>query len=271
MSERLLPFNASSLEQVLEEVIAARINAIPLPINTLWRPATCPSALLPWLAWALSVETWESDWPDEIKRAVIAGSMVQHRHKGSVAAVRQALDEVGVPIRLIEWFEVGGQPHTFQVEMNAVTHWIDNGQAIDPDIYHTIPALIDSVKPLRSHYRMRINIAAANSLGLANHARQFALLRGRLPLIIPLQAALGFATAVRRPSAYVSHSLILSNPTGLSRLAPLAFSIPLQAVLHKRLQQYAYLTPRVLPTITLLIHLPIRSMTTQVLSMTISL
>jgi P2-related tail formation protein len=50
----LLPPNVSGLERALEQA-SARVGDIPVPIDPLWNPATCPARLLPWLAWALSV------------------------------------------------------------------------------------------------------------------------------------------------------------------------------------------------------------------------
>ena len=50
----LLPPNRTKLEQALERA-TARLGAVPVPIKDLWNPWRCPVALLPWLAWSLSV------------------------------------------------------------------------------------------------------------------------------------------------------------------------------------------------------------------------
>ncbi len=115
MSETLLPPNATAQETALEGAIA-RIGEVSVPLRDLWNPQTCPVALLPWLAWALSVDEWESDWPEAIKRSVIAGSMEIHRHKGTPWAVEQALILAGMPFaRVQEWFEYAGTPGHFKV------------------------------------------------------------------------------------------------------------------------------------------------------------
>lgn len=96
MSTSLLPPNASSLERALEAVAAERIEAIEVErLRALWTPADCPAPLLPWLAWALSVDEWDGAWPEATQRAVIAASIDVHRHKGTVAAVRRALAAAG--------------------------------------------------------------------------------------------------------------------------------------------------------------------------------
>lgn len=68
-------------------------------------PATCPAALLDWLAFQKSVDTWQEDWPVERKRAVIAASPEVHRLKGTRKAVRLALEALGVPSTIKEWWE----------------------------------------------------------------------------------------------------------------------------------------------------------------------
>lgn len=59
----LLPPNATELERALELLIDARIGDISTPLRDLWSAENCPEALLPWLAWALSVDQWSADWP----------------------------------------------------------------------------------------------------------------------------------------------------------------------------------------------------------------
>lgn len=94
MSEALLPPNAS----VLDRAIAS---AVQLPaeltgdIGVVGRVADCPEGLLPWQAWAMSVDNWDPEWPVQVKRASIAASVGVHRSKGTVAAIRRALVAAG--------------------------------------------------------------------------------------------------------------------------------------------------------------------------------
>ena len=91
----LLPANRTDQEAAIETTQAARIAAMDVPVERLWNPATCPAPLLPWLAWALSVDEWDDAWPEEAKRRVIADSVTVHRVKGTVGAVRRALAAAG--------------------------------------------------------------------------------------------------------------------------------------------------------------------------------
>lgn len=55
MSDRLLPTGSSALEVAAAEALAS-LGAMNVPLRQLWNPQTCPVALLPYLAWAWSVE-----------------------------------------------------------------------------------------------------------------------------------------------------------------------------------------------------------------------
>ncbi len=51
----LLPPNRTALGARLA---ASHPLALPVPLRTLWNPATCPAHCLPFLAWAFSVDQW---------------------------------------------------------------------------------------------------------------------------------------------------------------------------------------------------------------------
>ncbi len=90
----LLPPNATPLERALAAA-TARLSDVPVPVGDLWSPERCPVEWLPWLAWALSVDEWDSGWPEQRKRQAIAQSAALHRHKGTVWSVREALRRAG--------------------------------------------------------------------------------------------------------------------------------------------------------------------------------
>ncbi|PPD36015.1 MAG: phage tail protein I [Methylomonas sp.] len=91
---RLLPPNATAQEHALDDSIA-RMADVPVEIATLWNSHTCPIELLPWLAWALSVDEWDETWSDAQKRAVVAASYQTHSHKGTPYAIKSALQALG--------------------------------------------------------------------------------------------------------------------------------------------------------------------------------
>lgn len=109
----LLPPNATPQERA----ISLAVDRLPdVPIKTLWSPATCPEAQLPWLAWALSVDDWDATWPVETKREVVAASIDQHRKKGTVGALRRALQRLGYEVDIDE---ATGVAYTFRLRVRV--------------------------------------------------------------------------------------------------------------------------------------------------------
>ncbi|MEB0137990.1 MULTISPECIES: phage tail protein I [unclassified Undibacterium] len=96
MTRSLLPPNASTLERALEQS-SARLGDIPFRLRDNWQPERCPSNLLPWLAWAVGVEEWDSNWPESMQRDVIASARRIRQQKGTPAAVKRALLALGHP------------------------------------------------------------------------------------------------------------------------------------------------------------------------------
>ncbi|SMG67375.1 phage tail protein I, partial [methanotrophic bacterial endosymbiont of Bathymodiolus sp.] len=125
----LLPFNATKQERDLESVLL-RSALLPVNIATVWDPQTCPIELLPWLAWALSVDTWDSEWPESTKRALIANSVQIHKTKGTVSAIERVMNALGVAAELQEWFEFNGMPHTFRLTAWANANLVPDAEAI---------------------------------------------------------------------------------------------------------------------------------------------
>lgn len=152
MTDRLLPPNASPLEVNIEAAVASRIDALPVPVATVWNPDTCPAALLPWLAWALSVDEWDSGWSEAQKRRAIKSSPFIHKHKGTLAAVKLALSNLDIRFTVIEWFQQvpAGLPFTFEVEATL------SPEELGADCFHTIMRMINTAKNLRSHYVLRL-------------------------------------------------------------------------------------------------------------------
>lgn len=94
--------NHTPVELALEKVSGEQIDALPIMIRALNDPDNCPADLLPWLAWALSVDHWSPDWSEEEKREVCRVSRRVHRHKGTLGAVKDALAALGITLQIIE-------------------------------------------------------------------------------------------------------------------------------------------------------------------------
>ncbi|WP_330925240.1 phage tail protein I [Candidatus Sororendozoicomonas aggregata] len=117
----LLPPSATPQERALASV-SERLEQLPVIYRDLWNPDTCPAEFLPYLAWSFSVDEWNDDWPDHIKRQTVKDALYQHRIKGSRQSVENAIAAFNAQARIIEWWEQTPRatPHTFEVWMNAV-------------------------------------------------------------------------------------------------------------------------------------------------------
>lgn len=146
MPDVLLPPAAKPLERALAQACAAAED-LQLPIGDLWSPADCPSALLPWLAWAMGVEDWDGRWDDEQKRAAIAASIPVKRYRGTIGAVRRALAALGFGVEVQEWFAQipAGDPYTFQL------HLLIDQVGYDMADLDRMLQLVERAKNLRSH------------------------------------------------------------------------------------------------------------------------
>lgn len=148
MSDHLLPINATEGERAMATTIA-RVSDVPVPARFMWSPQTCPVALLPWLAWAFSVDEWDTGWTEQQKRAAIAAAYVVQRQKGTIGAVRRALGALGLEINIVEWFQETPEaaPYTFRIALGS------GSEGAPQDKLLKLLAVLNSAKNLRSHLR----------------------------------------------------------------------------------------------------------------------
>jgi len=167
----LLPANATALERAIEAA-QARLADVPVPVDTLWDPWRCPAELLPWLAWAWSVDEWDPAWPEEVRRRVIAAAPEVHRLKGTRAAVERALQPLGISAELIEWWQVS-PPRTAGTW--TLTAWLDGWQVAGAaDVAHAARVVRRTVRPVRPLSRpmtLRIGLRAPTPLRAAAAAQ----------------------------------------------------------------------------------------------------
>ncbi len=202
----LLPPNATQLERNIEQSATATIEQLPVPIRDLWNPDTCPAHLLPWLAWALDVEQWQSDWPEATRRAAIKASWHVHNKMGTKASVRQALDALGASVTMSEWYETGGAPHTFDL-----TAWANANLApadkpiLDQGLYETLLEVVNETKPARSHFTFKVGARFTDGVALAGTMGGSCFTRREGTTARPPLAALsGIASAVTSSLATVA-------------------------------------------------------------------
>ncbi|WP_122698013.1 phage tail protein I, partial [Pseudomonas viridiflava] len=109
----------------------------------LYNPQTCPAHLLKHLAWAWSVDRWDENWSESVKRAAISASFYIHQHKGTIGAIRRAVEPLGYLIDVQGWWQTipQGTPGTFALMVGV----LDTG--ITEEMYQELTSLIDDAKP----------------------------------------------------------------------------------------------------------------------------
>ncbi|MGV8004498.1 phage tail protein I [Photorhabdus temperata subsp. temperata] len=144
MNDRLLPTGSTALE-VAAAKACAQLQDISVPLRQLWNPITCPKALLPYLAWAWSVDRWDEHWPESIKREVIKNSLFLHKHKGTIGAIRRVVEPLGYLIKVQEWWQTHDPAGTFRLDVGV----LDNG--ITEETFFELERLISDAKPVSRH------------------------------------------------------------------------------------------------------------------------
>ncbi len=147
----LLPPNATGLERDIDATIEAAYS-IDVPISKLFNPDTCPASLLGHLAWSLSIDEWDDNWPTDIKRQVCKTAIEVHRHKGTVYAIRTALNSLNATIDIEEWFENGGAPYTATLVAYAGNNLGDDGNTLlTPELQTKLWRVVERAKNVRTH------------------------------------------------------------------------------------------------------------------------
>ncbi|OJW73023.1 MAG: phage tail protein I [Sphingomonadales bacterium 63-6] len=181
--QHLLPPNATPFERAAS-LTTARIWQVPVPTRDLLNPQLCPWYLLPYLAWALSIDRWKSDWSEAQKRTEVARAIELQRLKGTPASVEQVLASFDPLIQLIEWFDMEprGEPHTFRVVIPLDGSPVPRStapfaQEIVRDIYR--------IKPARSHFELVLQLAVDAALVLTGGAWAMSYARAEATATLP--------------------------------------------------------------------------------------
>lgn len=155
----LLPVGSSILEKRAAECLQQALQN-PIPIKDLINPDRCPEHLLPYLAWALSVDKWDENWTDTVKRIAIKQSFFIHKHKGTISAIRRVVEPIGYLAEVKEWWQENpqGTPGTFQLTIDVS----ENG--LNEETYNELVRLVDDVKPVSRHLTLAISITPVGDL-----------------------------------------------------------------------------------------------------------
>lgn len=171
IAEAVLPRDALPIEKaVLAAEIAAFLAVDPSVISTIWSPWRCPAALLPYLAWAVSVDVWDHNWPEDVKRDVIAASPTVHRLKGTRGAVETALKALRASVKITEWWEAEpvGRRGTFELTAYVRGRIGDAYEVLSAQRQKQIGDAVKASKPKSRVYTLKLAAAFDDGLQTAN-------------------------------------------------------------------------------------------------------
>ncbi|MCP8687747.1 phage tail protein I [Marinobacterium sp. OS208] len=154
------------MEKSIEDV-TARASDHPVEIRPVWNADTCPAELLPWLAWALSIDTWRPYWSEATKRQRIRDAIAIQRRKGTARAVLDAVAALDPNVTIREWWqaEPRGVPHSFEVILPET-------QQADTETYtRDIFSEVSRTKPVRSQFAVTTERSVTGALGILGAVR----------------------------------------------------------------------------------------------------
>lgn len=150
----LLPPNSTSFEKKIVQT-TSKLTDLNADLSSLIRVDDAPSDFLSILAWQFSVDRWQDDWSDEVKRAQIKNSIKVHTYKGTNFALRSIVESFGYSLTVHEWWQESpmNEPGTFQITVDT------NGKALTEKGYKTLVELLHDAKPLTRELKgIEINV-----------------------------------------------------------------------------------------------------------------
>jgi phage tail P2-like protein len=216
--QSLLPPNTTELERAFEQS-TARIEDVPTPLRSLWRPNDIRAGLLPYLAWSLSVGLlWGRAITEDHRRALVETAHERHAIKGTPASITRTLAAVGLPDSTVieartaarQVADTGlllGHESVEDTVARWFEHWADYALLISPGFGAPLGADVQRLArdvavvnaPARSRLvRIIYSHRAASTLGFAfaGHASQTTDVEGTARGRRRASGTLGLATAL---------------------------------------------------------------------------
>lgn len=155
----LLPIGSTLLEKRAAECLQQAVTN-PILIADLINPDRCPESLLPYLAWTLSVDKWDENWSEAVKRLAIKQSFFIHKRKGTVSALKRVIEPIGYIVELKEWWQEipQGTPGTFKLTIEV------SETGLNAQTNQELTRLIEDVKPVSRHLTLAISITPTGGI-----------------------------------------------------------------------------------------------------------
>ncbi|MBD5098118.1 MAG: phage tail protein I [Clostridiales bacterium] len=126
------------------EALAARLAEIDR-VRIISNIDELPEELLDILAYDFKVDWWDPEYTLEEKRRTLKDSWRVHKLLGTKAAVETAISAIYPNTKVLEWFEYGGEPYHFRLDINITD------DSMDSDKQRRVLERVNFYKSLRSH------------------------------------------------------------------------------------------------------------------------
>ncbi len=198
--------------------------------------------LLDILAHDYKVDWWDADYTLEEKRQTLKDSWRVHKILGTKAAVETAISAIYPRTTVQEWFEYGGKPYHFRLNINITN------DSINSEKQRRVLERLNFYKSLRSHNdgvtyfveaKPAVAKAVASAMGLTETAHvplvlPIPIIKPTVPVRVGAITALWESTAVSLDlPAPVLHSTVKARAgvlTGLEEAFSTAIDIPIPAL-----------------------------------------
>lgn len=181
-----------------------------------------PEQILDVLAHDLHIDWYDYGYPADIKRAVIKSSIRVHQKLGTKYAVETALRAVHKGAAVSEWFEYGGEPYHFKLDIDiskeGMSAYTGDGIASKVRFYKNLRSHCDGIYYHLGMDPANVSAAAAPYLGAVLKVK--ALLKDHIKAeeSLPLLSSQAIGGAIKVKAALPEH--LAGTPT--DRTAALA-------------------------------------------------
>jgi|GEM_PF-1222541 len=182
-SRSLSPINDINLK-TFDVICEERFSQIELDALLVVIIDNLPSCALPHLAEQYHItgnEGWLQCRNDAERRDLIKRSIEIHRYKGTKYALKQIFEMFELEGQIKEWFEYGGAPYEFTVELDFVS------KALDLKLVEKLEDLINEYKNVRSRLA-NMHISVSNKLKY--NKCKAACISGEITTIYPYETLL---------------------------------------------------------------------------------
>ena len=138
LADKKINAEARALDDELQKITEATRNALLLP-----RLDELSEEVIDLLAWQWHVDFYEPSMSIETKRQLVRESIAWHRIKGTKAAVEKMAQTVFKGGVVTEWFEYGGEPYHFRIDLLTAPN-------ITQDDTARLLAVVNAAKNVRS-------------------------------------------------------------------------------------------------------------------------